>query len=132
MFNQGRYPSDSESISSETSDVTSRKTTSSDSWSDTALQQEQQQIDRLNIQLNEEDRSSIPLTTIPSENTVNSKKPSMQNTNNNQSNQVTTLNEQQQQQQQIWVNPYWDSNGKADVAAAQPGTNKTSNNTNIQ
>jgi len=130
MFNQGRYPSNSESISSETSDVTSRKTTSSDSWSDTALQQQeqQQQIDRLNIQLNEEDRSSIPLTTIPSENTVDSKKPSMQNTNNNQSNQVTTLNEQQQ----IWVNPYWDSNGKANVAAAQPGTNKTSNNTNIQ
>jgi len=127
MYRQARHHSDSESISSETSDATSRRTTPSESWSNTALQQ--QQINRLNIQPNEDDRFSIPLTTIASDNTIISKKPNMQNTNDNKSNQVTNLN---QQQQQTWVNPYWNSNGKADVAATQSGTNNTSNNANLQ
>ncbi len=126
MYKREPYPSESESMSTETSDVTSRATTLPDSWSETMLQN-QQKLDRVNIQLNKEDQSSTPSTTTPSDSTIISKKPDIQRTNNNQANQVNTQN---QQQQQTWVNPYWGPNWKPGVTAAQSGTSNININTN--
>ncbi len=126
MYKREPYPSESESMSTETSDVTSRATTLPDSWSETMLQN-QQKLDRVNIQLNKEDQSSTPSTTTPSDSTIISKKPDIQRTNNNQANQVNTQN---QQQQQTWVNPYWGPNWKPGVTATQSGTSNININTN--
>lgn len=121
MFQQGRRPSDSESETSETSDVTSRATTLPDSWSNAALSQQQQQLKSLDIQQIEDDRSLTPTPTA-SVNTVISNKAVGQKANNTPSNQVNT------QQQQPWVNPYWGANWKPNTSIVQSGTN----NPNIQ
>jgi hypothetical protein len=116
MYFQESRPSDSESLTTETSDVTSRATTLPDSSSDTVLRQ-QQGINRLNIQPEEEDRSSTPVTTTASVSTVISKKSDIQKPNSTQN-----------QQQKPWVNPYWDANRKPNTAGTQTGNN----NTNIE
>lgn len=90
MSMQGRRPWDLESVSSQTSDVTSRATTIPDSPSETSIPT-RERIERSNrIQ------SSTPTTTSASVNTVISKNSSAQGINRNQ-------------QQQPWVNPYWGS-----------------------
>jgi hypothetical protein len=121
MYEQGRRPSDSATASSETSNITSRATTISDSNGDITLQQP---MNPSNIQPKEDERSSISLTTLENVGTVADKKTDIQTTNNNQSDQINTQN----QQQQPWVNPYWGSNWKPGATTARSGTNNNNNN----
>jgi negative regulator of sigma E activity len=124
MYSQGHRPSDLESMSSQTTDVTSRATTVSDSASDATLTM-QQEKGPINIQRKEEewDRSLTPTTNTASVNTVISKNSNGQRAYNNQTNAGN-------QQQQSWVNPYWGSNAKSNAAGLQSGTNKVQNNAN--
>ena len=126
MYSQGRRrPSDLESMSSQTSDVTSRATTIPDSTSDSTLQHLLTE-DNVNNQAEGENRTLTPATTTGSVDTVVSKKPDAQRSSNNQLNQATTGNQQQQQ----WVNPYWDSDGKSSSTGVQSKTNQSNNNIN--
>lgn len=135
MFQQGRRPSDSESLTSEASEITSRATTLTEPWSTTPLQQQQQQQQRvfnsLHIQSTEVTQSQTSLNTTISANTVISNRTTGQIPINDPSNQFNTQikqPQQQQQQQQAWVNQYWDSDPKPNLPTSQI----PQNNTNIE
>ena len=121
MFNQEHRSSDLESVSSETSDITSRATTIPGSWSATTLQQKLNQLNQYNIHpLDDDDQSSVSTDTTV--HTVTNNNHDVQNTNIQQSNVGTTQNHQQS----TWVNPYWGPN-------PQSGTTVThQSNTNIR
>ena len=126
LFRQIRRPSDSESISSQTSNATSRATTLPDSWSDTASLNRQRitRLNKLHIQPIQADHTSSPSSNGESVVTVINKKPDVQRTGNNQFNEGNTQN-QRQQQQQPWINPYWGPDGKPGAEVTRSGTNKT-------
>ena len=102
---QGLRPWDSESVSSQTSDATSRATTVYSSSE--ASVSTQGKADRSNIPLNESNRSSSPTTTTASVNTVISRNSGAQGINRNQ---------------QPWVNPYWGPSSKSNTTGTNANT----------
>lgn len=102
MSMQGRRPWDLESVSSQTSDATSRATTIPDSPSQTSIPTQQ----RSNAPSIDGNRST---TTSASVNTVISRNSGAQGIKRNQ------------QQQQPWVNPYWGSNATTGGNATSRG-----------
>ncbi|CAF1990621.1 unnamed protein product [Rotaria magnacalcarata] len=135
MHSLGRSHSDVDSISSETSDVTSRATTLPDTWSDVKsdatfeYQSSINGLDSLDISpLPEDDHSSILSSTAASVSTVVDQKMDKDRTdNNNESNESNIQN-----QQQTWSNPYWNSNGNSQTSVTQLPTNKIKVNANIE
>jgi hypothetical protein len=130
MYNRGRLPSDEESVSSETSDVTSRATTIPDSWSDikseTDFQQQgTNQSNLLNIQSVDDGRfSTTSGTTNASIETVVNNNPEILRPNNNQFPAVSPQNSNQQQR---WINPYWGADQKPTITVTPSGNNKITN-----
>ena len=131
LFRQIRRPSDSESISSQTSNATSRATTLPDSWSDAASlnQQKINRLNKLHIQPIQDDHVSTPSSNSASVVTVVDRRADAQRGGNNQFNGGNTQN----QQQQKWINPYWGPDWKPGAAVTRSGTNKTNSTiTNTQ
>ena len=105
MFNPDRRSSDIDSVSSATSDATSRATTIPNSWSATTLQDKLKQLGQYNIRPiddDDDDHSSNSSDTPEGAMSVNSKSNDMHRNNIIQPNNMNTQN-----QQQPWVNPYW-------------------------
>ncbi|CAF0972534.1 unnamed protein product [Adineta ricciae] len=104
MFNPDRRPSDIDSVSSATSNATSRATTIPNSWSATTLQDKLKQLSQYNIRPvdDDDDHSSNSSDTPEGAMSVNSKNNDMQRNNIIQPNNMNAQN-----QQQPWVNPYW-------------------------
>ena len=132
---QGRLFSDSNSMSSAASDVTSKETTASNTWNDTrsdiTLQCHQQNsnLDQLNTQSRGNDRPSAPVTISTSVNTVTNNTTDMQKSNHTSSNEINTQN---QQQQNTWMNRDFDLNWKSNTTATQSAANKLNNSTDIE
>jgi hypothetical protein len=119
MLNKERHSSDSSSVSSNTTDNTSRATTPQTSWSATTLQKKMNRLNQFKIQPIEADQSSIHSTTSEQVATVSIKSPDGMNTQN--------------QQQQEWVNPYWGPKSNSGTIVTQSETNPiVNNNTNIE
>ncbi|CAF2750482.1 unnamed protein product [Rotaria sp. Silwood2] len=133
MYNQGRSHLNSDSMSSETSNATSRGTTFTGSFSDikSNTTPEYQPItsglDQLNIHSIEDDHSSAFSSTAPSVSTVINMKLDMNTIKDNRSNEMIA-----HKQQKPWVNPYWGPNWKPNTTATQSEANTINKNTNIQ
>ena len=126
MYDQAYHPSDLESVSSKTSDATSRATTIPNSWSATTLQEKLNQLNQYNIHPIDDDQSSTSTETTARYVTMMNNNISTQRNNVNPTSAGTTQN----QPQPAWVNPYWGPSTHTGTTATQSATNPINNNAN--